>query len=75
MQHSDHARLGLLNQRMYTTAEVAEILGVDISTLRRWRRGCPAQGPGFVRISERVAKYPERDLEAYLEARHITPAA
>ncbi|QBS46515.1 DNA-binding protein [Nocardia sp. CS682] len=67
--------MGLLNQRMYTTGEVAEILGVDTSTLRRWRRGCPVEGPGFVRISERVAKYPQSDLEAYLEARHITPAA
>ncbi len=29
MQYSDHAPLGLLNQRLYTTGEVAEILGVD----------------------------------------------
>ncbi|GAB4587078.1 helix-turn-helix transcriptional regulator [Nocardia sp. IFM 10818] len=65
----------LLSQRMYTTGEVARILGVDASTLRRWRRGTPAEGPGFIQISERVAKYPERDLEAYLEARHIVPAA
>ncbi|WP_280403904.1 helix-turn-helix transcriptional regulator [Nocardia brasiliensis] len=75
MQYSDHAPLGLLNQRLYTTGEVAEIIGVDTSTLRRWRRESPARGPGFVRISDRVAKYPESDLEAYLEARHITPAA
>lgn len=65
----------LLSQRMYTTGEVARILGVDASTLRRWRRGKPTEGPGFIQISERVAKYPERDLEAYLAARHIVPAA
>ncbi|MFJ4649705.1 helix-turn-helix domain-containing protein [Nocardia sp. NPDC088792] len=65
----------LLSQRMYTTGEVSRILGVDASTLRRWRRGKPAEGPGFILISERVAKYPESDLEAYLVARHIIPAA
>ncbi|MEU1427138.1 hypothetical protein ABZ412_08660 [Nocardia sp. NPDC005746] len=49
-------------------------LGVDASTLRRWRRGQPLEGPGFIQISERVAKYPEHDLEVYLAARHIVPS-
>ncbi|MFI6172930.1 helix-turn-helix transcriptional regulator [Nocardia sp. NPDC051052] len=75
MAESDHEPLSLLEQRMYTTGQVSRILGVDASTLRRWRRGTPVEGPGFVRISERVAKYPESDLEAYLEARHIKPVA
>ncbi|WP_194820174.1 cytochrome P450 [Nocardia sp. XZ_19_385] len=39
----DHERL--LNQRMFTTAEVAKLLGVDESTLRRWRRSTPVEGP------------------------------
>ncbi|RDI68449.1 helix-turn-helix transcriptional regulator [Nocardia pseudobrasiliensis] len=64
----------LLHQRMYTTGEVAELLGVDTSTLRRWRRARPVQGPGFVRLSDRVAIYPESDIDAYLEARHVRPA-
>ncbi len=64
----------LLRQRMYSTGEVAELLGVDTSTVRRWRRARPVQGPGFIRLSDRVALYPERDLEAYLEARHVRPA-
>ncbi|MGW4246725.1 helix-turn-helix domain-containing protein [Nocardia sp. NPDC004722] len=63
----------LLSQHMYTTGEVARILGVDASTVRRWRRGEPAEGPGFIRISDRVTMYPERDLEVYLAARHTIP--
>jgi transposase-like protein len=75
MEPSDHTPQSLLNQRMYTTGAVAQLLGVDASTLRRWRRAKPAQGPGFIQLSERVAMYPQSDLEAYLEARHIRPAA
>ncbi|WP_051180138.1 helix-turn-helix domain-containing protein [Nocardia concava] len=74
MDDAAHER-SLLSQHMYTTGEVARILGVDASTVRRWRRSVPAEGPGFIQISERVAKYPESDLEAYLAARHIVPAA
>ncbi|WP_433673546.1 hypothetical protein ACQP06_22520 [Nocardia sp. CA-136227] len=46
----------------------------SLATLRRWRRGQPLEGPGFIQISERVAKYPEHDLEVYLAARHIVPS-
>ncbi|MFI5783283.1 helix-turn-helix domain-containing protein [Nocardia sp. NPDC051570] len=65
----------LLDQRMYTTGEVAKILGVDPSTVRRWRRATPAQGPGFIRLSDRVALYPQSDLEAFLQSRHVVPEA
>ncbi|MEG8181941.1 helix-turn-helix domain-containing protein [Nocardia terpenica] len=75
MPEPDHASNRLLNQRLYTPAQVAELLGVDTSTLRRWRRTEPVRGPGFIRLSERVALYPESDIETYLRARHITPAA
>ncbi|MBF6332471.1 helix-turn-helix domain-containing protein [Nocardia transvalensis] len=60
---------------MYTTGEVAKILGVDPSTVRRWRRSTPTRGPGFIRLSDRVALYPESDLEAYLQARRVVPVA
>ncbi|MGX1773677.1 helix-turn-helix transcriptional regulator [Nocardia brasiliensis] len=75
MAETDHEPLSLLKQRMYSTGQVSQILGVDASTLRRWRRETPAEGPGFIQISERVAKYPESDLEAYLQARHVKPVA
>ncbi|WP_068007939.1 helix-turn-helix domain-containing protein [Nocardia pseudobrasiliensis] len=58
---------------MYTTGEVAKILGVNPSTLRRWRRADPVQGPGFIRLSDRVALYPHSDLEAFLHTRHVVP--
>ncbi len=75
MEPTEHEHHVLLNQRMYTTGQVAQLLCVDASTLRRWRRSTPAQGPGFILLSTRVAMYPERDLEEYLESRHIRPVA
>ncbi|MCU1642940.1 MAG: DNA-binding protein [Nocardia sp.] len=75
MEEQNNNHLSWLNQRMYSTGEAARLLGVDTSTLRRWRRAEPVEGPGFIRISNRVAKYPESDIEAYLAARHVIPAA
>ncbi|MCX4096671.1 helix-turn-helix domain-containing protein [Nocardia sp. alder85J] len=58
---------------MYTTSEVAKLLHVDASTVRRWRRAEPVRGPGFIPLSDRVVMYPESDLETFLAARHIQP--
>ena len=43
--HSDTTGPDLLHDGWYTTDEVAELLGVDSSTLRRWRTATPLQGP------------------------------
>ncbi|MFB8280482.1 MerR family transcriptional regulator [Nocardia colli] len=44
MAESNREPLALLEQRMYTTGQVSRILGVDTSTLRRWRRETPIEG-------------------------------
>ncbi|GAA1516761.1 hypothetical protein GCM10009677_57580 [Sphaerisporangium rubeum] len=58
----------------YTTEELAQMLKVDPSTLRRWRTGRPIQGPPFVQLSSRVTLYDVRDVRRWLESRRIDPA-
>lgn len=65
--------LRLLNSRWYTTEELAQILGVDSSTLRRWRTGSHPQGPPFVQMSSRVTMYNASDVELWLLSRRIAP--
>ncbi|MFB6396813.1 helix-turn-helix transcriptional regulator [Polymorphospora lycopeni] len=59
---------------LMTTEELAELLSVDPSTIRRWRTTSPVQGPPFIRISERVVKYAPEDVRRWLSARRIDPA-
>ena len=60
---------------MYTTEEVAALLKVDASSLRRWRTSPVPQGPPFVAISERVIRYSGADVMEYLSSRRIDPKA
>ncbi|WP_458686414.1 helix-turn-helix domain-containing protein [Nocardia tengchongensis] len=64
----------ILESGWYTTEEVASILKVDPSSLRRWRTARPPQGPPFVQISGRVTRYNGADILAYLTRRRIDPA-
>lgn len=64
----------LLNGRSYITEELAHLLGVDASTVRRWRTALPPQGPPFVQVSERVTMYNALDVEAWLRSKRIDPA-
>ncbi|WP_084482391.1 helix-turn-helix transcriptional regulator [Nocardia amikacinitolerans] len=59
----------------YTTEEVASMLGVDASSLRRWRTARPPQGPPFVQVSDRVIRYSRVDVAAYLASRRVDPMA
>ncbi|TVT48106.1 helix-turn-helix domain-containing protein [Amycolatopsis rhizosphaerae] len=65
----------LLNGRWYNTEELANLLGVDASTVRRWRTARPPQGPPFVQVSERVTMYNALDVEAWLRSKRVDPAA
>ncbi|WP_354642896.1 helix-turn-helix transcriptional regulator [Kitasatospora camelliae] len=67
------ARGGLLHSGWYSTEEVAELIDVDPSTLRRWRTSRPVQGPPFVRLTSRVTMYSIPDVQAWLESRRIVP--
>jgi DNA-binding transcriptional MerR regulator len=63
----------LLEGRWYTTEELARLLGVDASTVRRWRTSRPVQGPPFVQLSSRVTMYSGHDVERWLLSRRIDP--
>jgi len=56
-----------------TTQELARLLRVDPSSVRRWRTSVPAQGPPYVRISGRVVKYRRADVDRWLAGRRIDP--
>ena len=53
-----------MSERLLTTRQVADFLGVSPETvLRRWRRG---ELPGY-RLSSNVLRFRESELEAWLE--------
>jgi excisionase family DNA binding protein len=56
-----------------TTQELARLLRVDPSSVRRWRTSVPAQGPPYVRISGRVVKYRRADVDRWLAGRRVDP--
>jgi hypothetical protein len=66
---------GLLHAGWYTTEEVAALIAIDPSSLRRWRTAKPPQGPPFVRISPRVTLYSVPDVEQWLRDQRTDPAA
>jgi predicted DNA-binding transcriptional regulator AlpA len=63
----------LLGSGWYSTDALADLLGVDASTVRRWRTSRPVQGPPFVRLSARVTVYSAADVEAWLRSRRVDP--
>ncbi|MET8846287.1 helix-turn-helix domain-containing protein [Amycolatopsis sp. NPDC004625] len=65
--------LRLVDGRWLTTEELGTLLGVDPSTVRRWRTARPPQGPPFVQLSERVTVYSASDIEAWLRSRRVDP--
>jgi predicted DNA-binding transcriptional regulator AlpA len=64
----------LLHGTWHTTQQLADLLGVDASTVRRWRTARPPQGPPFVQLSERVIMYNLHDVETWLQSRRIDPS-
>ena len=61
------------DQEWYTTEELARIVKVDPSTIRRWRTAYPRQGPPFVRLSFGVVRYSAGDVGEWLSNRRIDP--
>jgi hypothetical protein len=61
------------NQEWYDTEDVARIVKVDPSTIRRWRTAKPPQGPPFVRLSSGVVRYHPADFQEWLIGRRIDP--
>lgn len=50
-----------------------ERVGVNSDTLKRWRRN--GTGPRYIRIAHNRVRYRVADLEAWLDARTVTPGA
>ncbi|MFE7129697.1 helix-turn-helix transcriptional regulator [Streptomyces sp. NPDC057638] len=63
----------LLSSGWHTTEELAALLRVDPSTLRRWRTARPHQGPPHVPLTDRVTLYSAADVERWLRQRRIAP--
>ena len=70
----EHEAVTLLDGRWYSSNELAELLHVDASTIRRGRTSHPPQGPAFVQVSNRVYVYNSNDVEAWLASRRVDPA-
>lgn len=76
-------RLRLLNtddieipeSELITTEELARMLRVDPSSVRRWRTAQPLQGPPFIQLSERVIMYAIEDVREWLSSRRVRPEA
>jgi excisionase family DNA binding protein len=50
--------------RLVTERDAAELLGVSVRTLQKWR--LQGNGPRFVKLGHAV-RYDVKDLEAYIE--------
>jgi Helix-turn-helix domain len=72
MTHVDDR--ALLDGAWLRTEDLAKKLGVDTSTLRRWRTAHPPQGPPFVCLSGGVTRYSVRDVERWLLDRRTDPS-
>jgi predicted DNA-binding transcriptional regulator AlpA len=60
---------------LITTEELARMLRVDPSSIRRWRTARPQQGPPFIQLSERVIMYAIEDVRDWLASRRVRPEA
>ncbi|MFJ4189480.1 helix-turn-helix domain-containing protein [Kitasatospora sp. NPDC089509] len=64
----------LLHSGWYSTEELALLLKVDPSTLRRWRSATPPQGPPFVQIAPRLYLYSIPDTQLWLAQKRTDPS-
>lgn len=55
---------GLLDGRLLTPRQVADLLQVDMETLRRWAR--QGTGPPFIPVAPATKRYPETLLTTWM---------
>lgn len=46
-------------------AEVAELCGLAVNTVRNWR--CQGTGPAFVKLGKRAVRYRAEDVRAFMD--------
>ena len=59
--------LSRCNDDVLKTGEVADRIGVHPETLRNWRDHDPPKGPPFYLLPTGHARYPESELEDWIE--------
>jgi len=62
------------DDRFLNAGELASLIHVDASTLRRWRTSTPPAGPPFARLSPRVVVYNIVDVRRWIALSRIDPA-
>jgi hypothetical protein len=70
----DYTVMSPLDGSWYNCQQLADLLQVDPSTIRRWRTSRPPQGPAFVQVSDRLYLYSSRDVETWLASRRVDPS-
>ncbi len=56
-----------------TQQEAAARLGITPEALRKWRRF--GRGPKFLRLGQKLIRYREEDIEAFIAANVVAPEA
>lgn len=56
-------------EKMITTAELAEMLRVSVRSIENWRAHYPKRLPPATRVGVRTIRYRLADVEAWLKAR------
>lgn len=70
----DLARTGDLDRVLYTSKEVAELLGVNENTLYKWR--VLGEGPPYLRLSSHGrVRYERESLRAWIASRLVRSAS
>lgn len=64
----------IINDHFLSAGELAALLHVDPSTLRRWRSATPPAGPPFSRLSPGVVVYSIVDVRRWIARSRIDPA-
>jgi len=59
--------------RLLSTREAAELLGIKPGTLHTWR--CLHRGPDFIRLGSRKIAYRPKDLETFMAAGWVETSA
>lgn len=65
------AEVKLLENKYLTEAQVSEMTGLALSTLRNWR--VLGKGPAYVKPGGTSVRYRKSDIEKFMEARRVVP--